>query len=460
MHELFVLGAGISGLAHACFARQAGIEDLLVLEAGTRPGGKVQTEWIDGYCCEWGPQGFLDNVPDTLDLAALLGLAGDLVRADDDAGDRFIMRDGRLRRVPLSPPAFLLSDVLTWSGKLRVFLEPFRGRGAEEESVREFATRRIGREAADVLVDAMVTGVWAGDPAVLSLPSTFPKMRAMESEHGSLVKAMLAKARARRREGGGEGAGPAGPGGVLTTFRAGMQQLTDAAAEHLGGRVRLDSPVESVEVVKGGGFSVVLAGGTTLAARRLSVALPPAATADVLGGLLREEAGAALRKIPAARIAVVMTGYRDQRPFKRPTRGFGYLVPGRERRQVLGSIFCDSTFPHEAPRGHTLLRTLLGGWRNGEIVDCDDAELVATVRRELAFALGGDPEPDFTHVIRHDYGIPQYTLGHADRLDAINASVNAVPGLTLVGNGYQGVAVNACIAAARQASEHLASGDH
>jgi len=455
VHELIVLGAGISGLAHACFARQAGIEDLLLLEAASRPGGKVQTEWIDGYCCEWGPQGFLDNVPDTLDLASLLGLAGDLVRADDVAGDRFIMRGGRLRRVPLSPPAFLFSDVLTWPGKLRVFLEPFRGRGAEEESVREFATRRIGREAADVLVDAMVTGVWAGDPAVLSLPSTFPKMRAMESEHGSLVKAMLAKARARRREGGGPGAGPAGPGGVLTTFRAGMQQLTDAAAERLGDRVRLGSPVQSVETLKDGSFSVVLAGGTTYAARRLSVALPPAATAQVLGGLLREEAVAALREIPAASIAVVMTGYRDERPFQRPAHGFGYLVPGCERRQVLGSIFCDSTFPHEAPPGHTLLRTLLGGWRNGDIVDRSDAELLETVRGELAFALGGDPEPDFVHVIRHDYGIPQYILGHADRLAAIGASVATVPGLTLVGNGYHGVAVNACIAAARSAADQL-----
>lgn len=453
MHDLIVLGGGISGLAAACWADQAGLRDIVVLEAEGRAGGKVRSEWIDGYCCEWGPQGFLDNVPDTLDLAARLGLDSELVRAGDAAGDRFIMRGGRLRRVPLSPPAFLFSDVLSVPGRLRVLLEPFQGRGGAEESVREFAARRIGREAADVLVDAMVTGVWAGDPAVLSLPSTFPKMRSMESEHGSLVKAMLAKARERRQQGDGGGAGPAGPagpGGVLTTFRKGMQQLTDAAASRLGERLRLGARVTAVGMSPQG-LVVRAAGQEPLLARRVAVALPPAVVADVLGGLLDEDARAALAAIPAARLAVVMTGYRSERPFIRPARGFGYLVPGRERRQVLGSIFCDSTFPHEAPTGHTLLRTLLGGWRNGAVVDRGDDDLVATVRSELGFALGGDPTPDFVHVIRHDDGIPQYTLGHAERLARIAASVAAVPGLVLVGNGYEGVAVNACIAAARKA---------
>jgi len=453
MHDLIVLGGGISGLAAACWADQAGLRDIVVLEAEGRAGGKVRSEWIDGYCCEWGPQGFLDNVPDTLDLAARLGLDSELVRAGDAAGDRFIMRGGRLRRVPLSPPAFLFSDVLSVPGRLRVLLEPFQGRGGAEESVREFAARRIGREAADVLVDAMVTGVWAGDPAVLSLPSTFPKMRSMESEHGSLVKAMLAKARERRQQGDGGGAGPAGPagpGGVLTTFRKGMQQLTDAAASRLGERLRLGARVTAVGMSPQG-LVVRAAGQEPLLARRVAVALPPAVVADVLGGLLDEDARAALAAIPAARLAVVMTGYRSERPFVWPARGFGYLVPGRERRQVLGSIFCDSTFPHEAPTGHTLLRTLLGGWRNGAVVDRGDDDLVATVRSELGFALGGDPTPDFVHVIRHDDGIPQYTLGHAERLARIAASVAAVPGLVLVGNGYEGVAVNACIAAARKA---------
>ena len=197
MHDLVICGGGISGLALAHFARREGLEDVVVLEAEPRPGGKVQTDWVDGWCCEWGPQGFLDNVPDTLELVEQAGLSGELVRAGDAAGDRFIMRRGRLRRVPLTPPSFLASDVLPLSGKLRLLLEPFMGKGAEEESVLDFASRRIGRQAATVLVDAMVTGVYAGDPARLSLPATFPKMRAMESAHGSLTRAMIARRRWR-----------------------------------------------------------------------------------------------------------------------------------------------------------------------------------------------------------------------------------------------------------------------
>jgi oxygen-dependent protoporphyrinogen oxidase len=437
VHDLVVCGGGISGLALAYLAERRGVPDVIVLEAAQRPGGKIQTEWVDGFCCEWGPQGFLDNVPETLALVASLGLRDELVRADDGAGDRFIARGGRLRKVPLSPPAFLTSDVLSLPGRLRVLLEPFQRRGADEESVFTFASRRIGREAAEVLVDAMVTGVYAGDPGKLSLPATFPKMRAMEHEYGSLVRAMLAK----RRNGGG---GPAGPGGTLTTLRLGMQQLTDALANALGARVRLGARVERISRDEGR-FAVRLGDGSELVARQAAVAAPPGAAARVLDGLLPAGAVAALRGIPYAKVAVVMTGYRAPRPFRHPARGFGFLVPGRERRRILGSIFCDATFPAQAPAGATLLRTLLGGARDGGALDLSDGEMLALVRRELDYFLGGDPEPDFVRIIRHDYGIPQYTLGHLARLGEIECAAAAVPGLHLLGNGFHGIAANACV---------------
>ncbi len=451
MHDLVICGGGISGLALAHFALREGLEDLAVLEAAPRPGGKVQTDWVDGWCCEWGPQGFLDNVPDTLELVGQLGLSGELVRAADTAGDRFIMRKGRLRRVPVTPPSFLASDVLPLSGKLRLLLEPLMGPGAEEESVLDFASRRIGRQAATVLVDAMVTGVYAGDPALLSLPATFPKMRAMERAHGSLTRAMIA----RRRS--GAGGGPAGPGGTLTTFRAGMQQLTDTLASELGPRLRLASPVREVRTRPEGGFAVILAGGGTVEARRVAVAVLPGAAARILAGLLTPEALQALEDIPTVRVAVVMTGYASRDPFRHPARGFGFLVPGRERRDILGTIFCDSTFPGQAPAGATLLRTLVGGARNGGLVDLADGDLLSLVRRELDAALGGDPAPDFVRIMRHDVAIPQYTLGHLDRLAAIRTAAARWPGLVLAGNGYRGIALNACVTEARSAAADLAA---
>ncbi len=449
VHELVVCGGGISGLALAFLARQRGVRDVVVAEAGERPGGKIQTEWRDGFCCEWGPQGFLDNVPETLALAASLGLEGELVRADDAAADRFIVREGRLRRVPLSPPAFLTSDVLSLPGRLRVLLEPFQRRGDDEQSVLEFASRRIGVEAAEVLVDAMVTGVYAGDPARLSLAATFPKMHAMEREYGSLVRAMLAKRR------NGDGGGPAGPGGTLTTLRRGMQQLTDALAGALGERVLLRSPVERIERTNGR-FAVRLAGGSELAARQAAVALPPGAAATALQTLLPANAVAALRAIPYAKVAVVMTGYRGPRPFRHPARGFGFLVPGRERSRILGSIFCDATFPGQAPPGATLLRTLLGGARDGDALNLSDKDLLAAVRGELNRYLGGDPAPDFVHVIRHEYGIPQYTLGHLGRLAEVEGAAEAVPGLHVLGNGFHGVAANACVVEAGRIADRVA----
>jgi oxygen-dependent protoporphyrinogen oxidase len=445
MHEVIVVGAGISGLAYAHAAARLGVEDVVVLEASGRAGGKIQTEWSDGWCCEWGPQGFLDNVPETLELAEELGLTAELIRADEAAGDRFIVRRGKLRKVPLKPPAFLASDILSLPGKLRVLLEPFGGRGAEEESVAEFATRRIGREAAEVLVDAMVTGVYAGDPARLSLPATFPKMRAMEYAYGSLVRAMLAKRR------GGRGGGPAGPGGTLTTFRRGMQQLTDALAASLTGKLHLDREVAGIGL-SSSGYTVRLTRGGELASRRLVIALPPHDAARLLDGMFSGEACGALVAIPTVPVAVVVTGYRRPMPFATAARGFGFLVPGRECREILGTIFCNSTFPVQAPAGTTLLRTLLGGARNGAIALRSDDELLATVRAELSRHLGGNQAPDFARVIRHQEAISQYTLGHLDRLRVIGGEAGRHPGLALLGNGYRGIAVNSCIAEARKAA--------
>ena len=451
MHDLIVCGGGISGLALGFLAHERGVRDVVVLEAADRPGGKVQTEWHDGLCCEWGPQGFLDNVPEMLSLVGKLGLAGDLVRAGELADDRFVVRRGRLRRLPMNPPAFLTSDVLSLPGRLRVLLEPLQPVGAGEESVFDFARRRIGREAAEVLVDAMVTGVFAGDARRLSLAGAFPRMAEMERTYGSLTRAMLAKRR------NGSNGGPMGPGGRLTTLHGGMQQLTDALAVSLGRRLRLRAAVAAV-LPRGHSFAVRLAEGAELLGREVAVALPPPVAARVLSEALPGGAVRALAEIPYAGVTVVMTGYRRAHPFRQPIRGFGFLVPGRERGRILGSIFCDSTFPGQAPQGMTLLRTLLGGARDGGAVALSDEETLAVVRAELDRYLGGDPEPDFVRIIRHEYGIPQYTLGHPARVAEVDRAAAAVPGLHLLGNGLRGIAANACVAEAVKVAGRIGAG--
>lgn len=448
--DVLVIGAGISGLACAFFAREAGLS-VAVLEEAPFAGGKIRSDWHDGFCYEWGPQGFLDNVPETLELVRLAGLEGRLVRASDAAAGRFILRDGRLRRVPLSPKAFLISDILTLSGKLRVFLEPFASRGkTDDESVASFARRRIGREAAEVLVDAMVTGVYAGKAEELSLPATFPKMAEMERTYGSLTRAMLALGKRAR-------GGPGGPGGRLCTFTGGMQELPEALARQLAGVLHLSTKVAKVSFIpeKRTPWMVQLASGDVLESRALVCTMPPAKAAELLASLLPTPALDALRSIPSPPVVVVMMAYRSPQPFTHPLQAFGFLVPSREPRAILGTLFCHAIFPHQAPQGAVLLRTILGGARQPSVIQFQNEDLVRLVRRELHAVLGGDPDPSFVRIVRHPEGIPQYTLGHLQRLAVIDEAVAALPGLYLTGNGYRGVAVNACIAEAKRVAQQL-----
>ena len=233
-----IVGGGITGLAAAVWLeRDHGIDDVLVVEAAGTAGGKIRSKIDAGSTLEEGPQGFLDNAPDTLELASIVGLDDALVQADESAADRFILRGGRLRRVATSPLAFMMSDILPLTGRLRLLGEPFaRPRPDHDETVFDFASRRIGPQAAEVLVDAMVTGVFAGDSRQLSLAATFPRMAAMESEHGSLTRALIAKMREAKRAGKKSG-GPAGPGGRLTTFDGGMARLPRSLSERLGDRL-------------------------------------------------------------------------------------------------------------------------------------------------------------------------------------------------------------------------------
>lgn len=450
--DVIVVGGGIAGLACGFFSKQQGLS-VLVLEESERPGGKIRSQWEDGFCCEWGPQGFLDNVPETLELVGALGLESRLVRASDHAAARFILRQGRLRRIPLSLPAFLASDVLSGRGKLRLLAEPFMPRGkGEDESVLAFARRRIGREAAEVLVDAMVTGVYAGKAEELSLAATFPRMAAMERRYGSLTRALLAL---RRK---GSRGGPAGPGGTLTTFVSGMQELPDALARALSGQLRLQARVLRLhrEADPKAPWVVELASGECLQTRALVLTVPPQQAACLLARLFPQPALEALRAIPTPPVVVVMTAYRRPQPFAHPLVGFGFLVPSREPRRILGSLFCHSIFPGQAPAGAVLLRTILGGAREPEVIEYSDEELLALVRRELHAILGGDPDPALVRIFRHPEGIPQYTLGHPQRLATIEGAAASLPGLYLTGNAYRGVAVNACIAEAKQVAQNLA----
>jgi protoporphyrinogen/coproporphyrinogen III oxidase len=481
MKRVVIVGGGISGLATALHlgdgARERGTAlDVVVLEAGDEPGGNVRTDRDDGFVIEQGPNGFLDNVPATLDLVRRLGLDRELQRADESAARRFLYRNGRLHLLPSGPVGFLLSGVLSVGGRLRVFAEPFAPRKPEgvDESVYDFAARRIGAEAAAVLVDAMVSGVFAGNVHELSLQSAFPKMARMEEEHGGLVRAMVAgmagkraaRKEARARQARGEDTveltrpgGPAGPGGTLTSFRPGLDTLVHGLAEAVGDSLRVRSRVSGVrrrdepglpsDAVEAGlqaqpssrPWTVVLASGEELDADAVVVATPSPRAAPLLEAL-DPALGMAIAEIRTASLAVVALGYRARD--LPDINGFGFLVPRGTGPRILGCLWDSSIFPGRAPEGHVLMRAMIGGAHEPDAVSAPEDQLLDEVRRDLETIMGLNAEPVLSRVYRWPLGIAQYQVGHQQRLDRIHARLSRYPGLWVAGSSFYGVSMNAC----------------
>jgi oxygen-dependent protoporphyrinogen oxidase len=319
-----------------------------------------------------------------------------------------------------------------------VLLEPLaRGRPRHDETVHAFAARRIGREAADVLVQAMVSGVFAGDARRLSLRATFPKMFEMERSHGSLFRALIA-----RRKAGGDG-GPAGPGGTLTSFDGGMETLIEALVARLGRghRVHLGSPVGGISP-SGDGY--VLDDPAQTEADCVVLACPAWEAAGVLQSLV-PEATALLRGIPGAPIAVVATAY-DERDVGGAPPGFGFLVPRGEGVRILGCLWSSSIYPGtRAPEGKVLLRTMVGGAIDPAAVDLGDDALLDLVARDLRTTMDLRAAPVRHWIFRHPRGIPQYEVGHGARLAGVGRLLGRHPRVVLAGNSYRGISVNATI---------------
>jgi oxygen-dependent protoporphyrinogen oxidase len=442
MARVVVVGAGICGLAlaHRLEALLPAGE-VLVLEEQSRPGGKIDTVERDGFVVEAGPNGFLDSNPATVDLVRALGLGEQMLPASETAGrNRFLFLGGRLRLLPGSLPSFLASDLLSWAGKLDLLVERFRPRrrSPAEESIHSFARRRAGREVADTLADAFVTGILAGDPRLLSLQASFPRLATWEREHGS-VMAGLAAARRQRRA-----SNPATPSrSRMWSFQGGMAALVGALSSALRQRPLTGVAVQRVRP-EAGAWVVEADCRSTWPADAVVLACPAYRQAEILADLdaaLAERVGG----IAYNRVAVVAMGYR-QADVAHSLDGFGYLSPQRERRDVLGVQWCSSIYPgRRAPAGLVLLRALCGGWHRGDLVDWPDDRLLEAVRGELARALGVQGQPVFHHVVRWDRAIPQYLVGHLDRVAWIEERLRGHPGLFLGGSAYRGVAVNDCV---------------
>ena len=441
--EVIVIGGGVSGLCAAHYLKKTlGDRAVLTLEAGPGPGGTTGSDVVDGYTLDWGSNGFLDREPLTLAWAEDLGLLPGLVKANAAAAKRFIYRNGKLHRVK-APPGFFLSPLLSVRGRLRLCCEPLIPGKTDDapESIFDFAARRIGAEAAQMLVGAMVLGIYGGDARQLSMAHCFPRMVRMERDHGGLFKALMAIRKNRA-------ASPMGPPGTLTTFQGGIGALPEHAAASLGDRIRYNTPVRTVAAVDGG-YTVSLDNGETLAARAVVVATPAHAAAELVREL-HPETARALAEIPYAGLSVVCLGY-PREAIGHDLDGFGFLVPRGQGLRLLGCIWTSSLFPFEAPDGSVLLRVMLGGAPDPEANALSDDALTDLTIQELKPLLNLKGTPELVRVYRHPRGIPQYTLGHEHRLAALEAGEAACPGLVFTGNAYRGIGLNDCVVSAHRA---------
>jgi len=462
MKRVIIIGGGISGLATAWLLRDkaaaAGAElCITLLEKEEQAGGKIKSIKADGYTCEWGPNGFLDSKPQTLDLCRAIGVEQHLHRSNDNARKRFIFSEGELHRLPEGGPTFLKSRLISWPGKLRLALEPTpfiaRAPVGVDETLAAFGRRRLGQEALDKLIAPMVSGIFAGDPETMSLNSCFPRIAELEREYGGLIRAMIMLAKKKKQEAaaGKAVSSAAGPGGVLTSFREGIQYLTDALQSSLGALVVPGKAVASVRAAQGGGFRVLCADASEYEADAVICASPAFAAAGMLD-TLDTELSAILRQIPYASMTVICFGYERDR-IAHPLDGFGYLVPKKEGRSILGTLWDSSMFENRAPQGKVLLRSMMGGACFPQYVRLSDDEVQSRVMADLKDIMGIAAEPSLVRIFRHEQAIPQYTVGHATRLEALGERLTAHPGLILTGNSYRGIGLNDCVAAAQRASD-------
>jgi len=443
--RVVIIGAGLSGLSLAYRLRERlPSADVTVLEKSTQPGGNVVTIERDGFRIEAGPNGIFDAKPHTVQLCHDLGLGDRLIPASEHSRtNRFLFLDGRLRPLPRSLWSLLTSPLLSWRGKLNLLLERFRERPAglaDDESVAEFARRRAGAEVAKILADAIVTGIYAGDPERLSVAAAFPRMAQFEREHGSVMRGMAAASRERRREAKARGRSSHAP--QLWTFREGLGVLVVALCDRLGKSLVNGVAVGGLE--KSGNRWIVHGDETQSWEANAVVLTTPAPTQASIVADHDSELASEMRGIPYSGVAVVALGYRKTDLPTRLPDGFGYITPQNTQRDVLGVQWCSSIFPERAPEGMVLWRALCGGWNRAEMLDWPDDRLVDAVRAELRLAMGVTTAPAFVYVVRWPTAIPQYHVGHLERVRRIEARAAAHPGLFVGGNAYHGVAMNDC----------------
>lgn len=447
MKDCLIVGGGISGLTTAWFLRKAGLS-VQVIEASETAGGTMKSIRKDGFMIETGPNSALLNNPHITELVEDLGLQSEYVEANDQAKRRYILQHGALHALPGSPPSFFKTKIFSTAGKLRLLKEPFVGKAAEEETVAQFVTRRLGKEFLDWAIDPFVSGVYAGDPHKLSVRAATSKVYALERDYGSLIGGMIKKTLFNKHRGG------AGPAGKMFSFKEGMGVLPAAIAEKLGDDWVGGAAVDAVSREADGW--TVSAGEQSWQGQTLILALPAYQAAKLLGPL-NEEVGNILDDVVYPHVASVALGFRREQ-VKHPLDGFGFLIPRKENVVTLGSLFSSTLFEGRAPEGHVMMTSFIGGRQNPASADMTDEQLIDQVKSDISRYLGIDGEPVMANVMRWSKAIPQYEMGYLDRMSKVDELLSSFEGLHFRANWRDGISVGDCIRNGYELAQKISEG--
>ena len=463
--HVVVIGGGITGLAAAhrlLELRKQNEFNVTLLESSSQLGGVIQTTKQNGFLIESGADSFISEKPAALELARRLGLESRLIETNQQHRRSFIVRGGKLRPVPegfqLMAPArfwpFVTTDIFSWSGKARMALEPLIPRradanGVDDETLAAFVRRRLGREAFERMAQPMIGGIYTADPEKLSLRATLPRFLEMERHHGSVLRALWRQRKANRST-GVSGARYS----LFMSFDRGMQVLIDALAERLRAVARLNARVSSLRRnEERNGWTIQLEDGSLIQADLVCLAVPAFTAASLLANV-KTEIATLLNEIPYASTATTNLGYR-RADVAHLLDGFGFVVPFIENRSVLACTFSSTKFPGRAPDSHVLLRAFAGGALQPEIFALSESDLVDRVCNDLRDLLGITKPPLFTLVKKWERSMPQYHVGHLDRVSKIRAELQSLPGFYVAGNSYDGAGVPDCIRSGETAAEIL-----
>ncbi|MBF0454149.1 MAG: protoporphyrinogen oxidase [Magnetococcales bacterium] len=449
---IVIVGGGISGLSTALFLSRAG-KKVQVLESRKQPGGNLLTSTASGYRIEHGPNSTLHKPGRQEDALGRLMEAVGLtpLEANSEANKRFIVRNRTLLALPSSPLSFLTTKAFSPAAKLRLLLEPFIGRGKSEESIAQFVKRRLGQEFLDYAIDPFVSGVYAGNVQQLSVRAAVAKIYALEEEHGSLIRGALF---GRQKNVSGM------PKGRLISFEGGMGELPQAVSRALPeGTIKLSTRVVRLERAKRG-WSVYWEGEGGEAGIEKAAQVILSTPASQSGKILAEISQTATRLLESIHYPPILSialGYRRNR-VAHPLDGFGFLVPRKEEIRTLGSLFSSTLFPGRAPDGQVLLTNFIGGATDQAVEVTDDRALALGVSRDLSSLLGIEGKPDFVQATRYRESIPQYTLGHLQKLQNIDRALASEKGLHLRCNWQGGISVGDCIRNGELLAEKIIQG--